>query len=119
MRVAPSPRVRGSVGVEAPLAWACESGHDTVQGAQFLLGALRALEQAAQVAHHARPAFAIAQKAVFFELLFEMVEEIEELLLGCRPAPASAQGFGWPGRTRREPLVADDQHRLGEVQGGE
>src|SRR6516164_6176529 len=73
------------------LARACKGGHDTVQGAQFLLGALGALEQAAQVVHHARPAFAIAQKSVFLERLFEMVEEIEELLLGRRPASAAVQ----------------------------
>ena len=50
-----------------------------MQGAQFLLGALRALKQAAEVADHMRPRFAIAQKAVFFERFFEMVKEIERL----------------------------------------
>src|SRR5207237_10356154 len=87
-----------------------EGGDDPVQGAQFLLGALRALKQAAQVADHARAALAIAQKAVADQLLLEMLEEVEELRLGRWPAAAAAQNLGRRGHARREPLIADDQH---------
>ena len=65
-----------------------------MQGAQFLLGALRALKKAAQVADHARTALAIAQKAVADQLLLQMIEEVEELRLGRRPAAAAAQNLG-------------------------
>src|SRR5215204_3952096 len=44
------------------LAGADEGGDDAVQGAQFLLGAPRALEQVAQVARHARALIGVAQK---------------------------------------------------------
>src|SRR5215471_21676899 len=89
-----------------------EGGDDAVQGAQFLLGALRALEEAAQVAHHARSAFAVAQKAVADQLLLEMLEKVQQLRFRRRPATAAPQSFGRRCRTRSEPLVADDQHRL-------
>src|SRR5207248_7764552 len=90
-----------------------EGGDDAVQGAQFLLGALRALKKAAQVADHARTALAIAQKAVADQLFFEMLEKIEQLRLGRRPAAAAAQNLGRRGHAKCEPLVADDQDGLG------
>src|SRR6476469_7326438 len=45
------------------LARAEEGGDDAVQGAQFLLGALGALKQVAQIAGHARALVGMAQKA--------------------------------------------------------
>ena len=78
----------------AALARAGKGGDDAVQGAQFLLGASCALKQAAQVAHHARAAFAVAQKAVAYQLLFEMLEKIQQLLLCRRAAEPGVKGLG-------------------------
>src|SRR5207302_1263286 len=89
-----------------------KGGDDAVQGAQFLLGALGALKQTAQVADHARTALAIAQKTVADQLLLEMLEEVQEFRLGRRPAAAAAQNLGRRSYTCGEPLIADDQHRL-------
>ena len=61
-----------------------------MQGAQFLLGALRALKQAAQMADHVRAAFPMAQKAASDQLFFEMGEEIEQFFLDRRPAAAAS-----------------------------
>src|SRR5215471_11043071 len=94
-----------------------EGGDDAVQGAQFLLGALRALEEAAQVADHAWATLAVAQKTVADQLLLEVLEEVQQLRFRRRPAAAAAQSFGMRRRrARSEPLVADDQHRLRQVQ---
>ena len=93
-----------------------KSGDDTVQGAEFLLGALRALKEAAQIADHARTALPVAQKAIPYKLLLEVFKEVEQLLLCRRPAAAAAEGFRRGRCGCGEPLIADDQHRLGEVQ---
>src|SRR5262249_51195339 len=58
------PRQPGEGWGRGALSRARECGDNTVQGAQLLLGALRALKEAAQIAHHARAALPIAQKAV-------------------------------------------------------
>ena len=47
-----------------------------------------------------------------------MVEKIEELLLGRRPAAAAPQQLGWRGTPRHIPFIADDKHRLRQVERG-
>src|SRR6266478_5019853 len=56
-----------------------EGGDDTVQRAQFLLGALGALKQVAQIAGHAGALVGVAQKAAQNERLLEMIEEAQQL----------------------------------------
>jgi hypothetical protein len=74
----------------AAYPWSCKRRDDAVQCAKLLLSTLRALEEAAQVTDHAWTAFAIAQKAVAHKLFLQVVEEVDQLFLGGRPAPASA-----------------------------
>jgi hypothetical protein len=71
-----------------PVAGAEESGDDTVEGAQLLLGALGALKQIAQIAGHARPLIGVTQKPAQDERLLEMIEEAQELGLVGRAAVA-------------------------------
>src|SRR5215469_18300877 len=91
-----------------------EGCDDTVQRAQLLLGALRALKQAAQMADHVRTAFRMAQETAADQLFFEMGEEIEQFFLRRRPSIAAAQDFARCHRARVEPLITDDQYRLRE-----
>jgi len=105
----------------APRGGAGESSHNAVQGAQFLLGALGALKQACAGLRTmlGRASRLRRESRSFSSSLLEMVEEVEELFFGRRPAPAAAQDFGSSDRTRGEPLIADDQHCLGEIERGE
>ena len=50
-----------------------------MQGPELLLGALRTLKEAAQIADHARTALAVAQKAVPYQLLLQVLKEVEQL----------------------------------------
>src|SRR5262249_22770638 len=86
------------------LARTGKGGDDAVQGTQLLLGALRPLKQAPQIAYHARAALAVAEKAVPDQLLLEVGEEIQQLVLGGRAAAAPAQRLRRRSGGRCEPL---------------
>src|SRR3982074_1185308 len=96
-----------------------EGGDDTVQGAQFLLGALGALKQVAQIAGHAGALVGVAQKAAQNERLLEMIEEAQQLGLLGRAAVAGVQELGGGLGLGDEPLIADEQDRLRQVERGE
>ena len=83
-----------------------------MQGAQFLLGAARALEQVAQVAGHAGALVRVAQKAAVDQRLLEMLEKAQQLGLVGRPAVAGMQVLGLGLGLGGVPFVTDDQDRL-------
>src|SRR5215469_9771207 len=93
-----------------------EGCDDTVQRAQLLLGALRALKQAAQMTDHVRTAFRMAQEAAADQLFFEVDEKIEQFILVCGPGAAAAQDLRRRCCPGGEPLIADNHNRLREVE---
>src|SRR5436190_1205721 len=58
---------------------------DAVEGAHFLLGHVGALQQRPEVVDHRRSHRLVAQEARLIERALEMVEQVLQLVLGCRP----------------------------------
>ena len=90
-----------------------------MQGLHLLLHQAGAQEQVADVAHHAGALWLVAQESAGVELALEMAEEVLDLAVRRRPrAPLGQRLRGRIAAGRLEPLVADQQHRLGEVERG-
>ena len=107
-----------------------QARHHAAQRPHLLLGEPGALEQVAHVAHHPGPLLRGLVEAGLVEFAFEMVEEAFEFLLGGGPRVRRAQsrrldrrqlGRAEPDRGRLPlvPFIADQQHRLRDVERGE
>ena len=79
-----------------------------------------ASEQVAQVADHARPGLPVAQEAAGVEFRLQVLIKAEQLGLVCRTRLRrhDEPRAGAPS-ARREPFVADQQHRHAEVERAE
>ena len=94
--------------------------HDNpVEGVHVLLGRVHPGEDVAQVDQHGVALLGRAQELDLVELPDEVVEEGLHLVLGGRLGP-----FGHRERQRAagrqlEPFVADQEHRLRQIEGGE
>src|SRR5471032_476091 len=92
---------------------------DAVEGARFLLGHLRALQQGAQVEHHRWPHVLVAQEARLVERALEMVEQVLQLFLGRRPCRMQGHALHRRVVAGGRPFVGDQQHGLRHVERGE
>src|SRR5581483_6480426 len=90
----------------APFALRRQLRHDAVKRADLLMRQACALEEVADVAHHARPLLAVAQEAAGVELLLQMGEEVEQLGLRRRPRLIGHELAGRGPVPRLEPFVA-------------
>src|SRR5262249_39374352 len=89
---------------------------DAVQRSNLLLGQVRPLEHIPDVADHYRTLVGVAQETAIVEFFLEMGEEVEQLGLGGRARLVGNELAGGYVDGGLEPLIADDQHRLREIE---
>ena len=111
----PSGKTRGRVG---PFL---ERRHDAAERPHLLLREAGALQHRAERLDRVRPLLRRAEEAGRVERRFEMLEQPDQVLLRRRDGPSvGKRQCPFIGReTGQPPLVAEQQHRLGEVERGE
>src|SRR5689334_10077125 len=92
----PDPRFRffcstAVLRLAPPLPWPGECDDDAVQRPQLLLGAVRPLEQGADVAYSGRALLDVAEEAGTVQLLLQVGEELVHLRFRRRAAIADRQ----------------------------
>src|ERR671923_3026614 len=121
----------GSCGRLAPEPFAmAERGDNATQRSHLLFRRIHPGEHCPQVSHDVLALVRRIEKAEAIEFAFEMLKEAEQLLLGRRPGAAKLQtglqsffirgdAAERPAVALLEPLVAYQQHGLGEIEGSE